>query len=155
MLGIHHGTAAAHGKAHNGPLALAAAAVELSLHGREELLEEEILIGPSGNVEIAVLVGVDVGISGVWHKNHKRDALSGGDELICHPVHAAAVLPGGVVVGEAVKEHNQGIMIGGVIPSREVHVVILVCVQNVAVEGMSLYFLAESRKRHANGGKDG
>ena len=155
-LGVYHGAASAHGEAHDGPLALASAAVELGLHRREELLEEEVFVVPSGDIEIAVMVGVDIGVAGVWHEHHERPALAGSDEFVCNPVHPAQFLPGGVVVRESVEEHNQRIMLRRVISLRKVHVVVLVHSQNVAVDRVGFNFsLRKCAGGHKSGGNNG
>ena len=132
-LAVHHRTAAAHGQTHDGALSLTAPTVVLPLHGREEFVEEPVLERPAGHIEIAVLVVMDVRVSGIGHYDDDRQEFTGGDEFIGYILHAAQLLPGLIIVGKAVQEIDHGVMAVYGISLRQIHVAVLLCLQVLAI----------------------
>ena len=63
----------------------------------QELLEEEIFVRPVLYIEVAVLVVVDVVVSGIGHNDDGRHQFAAGDELVGHVFHTAGARPVGVV----------------------------------------------------------
>ena len=135
-LGIDDGTAAAHGKAHDGPLSLAAAAAVFLFGRGEELLEKEVFVRPVHNIEVPVLVVVDVVVSGVGHDDNGRYHFSAGDELIGHIFHPADFYPIGVISVQAVQKINHRVLLGGVISAGKVYVVLLFAAQELALDAV-------------------
>ena len=136
-LGIHDGTAAAHGKAHDGALPFAAAATEFLFGRREELLEEEVLVGPVLYIEIAVLIAVDIVVSRIGHDDDGRNQFSAGNEFVGHALGMAGVYPVGVVSVEAVQQVDDGVVLRGLVAGGEIHIVLLLTSQLLAGDGLS------------------
>jgi len=137
-LGIDGAAAAAHGQAHHGAVLLVGLDPVAGLERGHELLEEEVLVGTSGHVEIAVPIVVDVGVACVGHDDHRRHDFTAGDEFIDHILHVARRRPvhiGAVQAMEQVDDRIQPVT-RGVVAGGIVHIDIDSLAEELAVHGI-------------------
>ena len=146
-LGIDGAAAAAHGQAHHGAVRLVAVDLVAEFDRGDELLEEEILVGMAGHVEIAVPVVVDVGVAGVGHDDDHRHDFAAGGEFVHHIFHMTRGRP--VLVGavQAVKEVDDRVLPvrRGVVAGGQVYVDVDGTAQKGAFDGVVADFTLAER----------
>lgn len=121
---IDGAAATSHGEAADGTVLLVTDDVVALLDGRQELLIEEVLVGPAVHVEVAVPGGAGLRTAGIGHDDDEGTYLSGTDELVHHDLKLSLLGPGGIGVGEAMEEVEDGILgIGrGIVTLRQIDI---------------------------------
>ena len=107
--------AASHREAHDGALALGTSGAIFLLGLWHEFLEEEVLVGPARHVEVAVPCLISPGSARIGHDDDHGTGLAGLDELVGDGLHLTFVAPSRVVVGEAVEQVDDGIVLRGIL----------------------------------------
>ena len=135
-LAVNGASATSHGKAHDGPVTLVSYDPVFLFDGREELLEEEILIVPSRHVEISVPDIMGIGVSGIRHYDYHLLRLSAGDKLVCNKLHRAVPCPGLVSVAESVEQIDDRVLpVGLVEAAGEIYIVFDIRAEDPAMAG--------------------
>ena len=153
-LGVDRAAAAAHRQAHHGAVLLVCLDLVAGLERGDEFLEEEVLVGAAGHVEIPVPLIVDVGVAGVGHDDDHWHDFAAGDEFIDHIFHVARRGPVHVGAVQAVEQVDDRIepVSCGVVAGREVYIDIDGLAEQFAVHGVGTDLtLAE---RLADNGRD-
>ena len=135
---IDGAAATAHGQAHHGAVLLVGLDPVAGLERGHELLEEEVLVGAAGHVEIPVPFVVDVGVAGVGHDDDHRHDLTAVDELVDHILHVPRRRPidiGPIQPVEQIHDRIQSLSVS-IVPGREVHIDIDRLTEKLAVHGI-------------------
>ena len=80
-------------------------------HDRQKFLEEEVLVTPSGHVEVAIPCVMYIGSASVGHDDDNGKTLARTDEFVHNRLHLSLVAPGPIVVAQAVQEIDDGVFL--------------------------------------------
>ena len=153
-LGIDGAAAATHREAADGAVPFVADGAVALLDGGQELLIEELLVGPALHVEVAVPGGACLRTTGIGHDDEHGAGLAGADELFDDDLQLPLLRPGGIGVGEAVQEVEHGVLrVGrGIVALREIDVEAYLSAEVLAVDAVGHNL--RPRRRHGKGQGD-
>ena len=136
-LGIDGAPAAAHGQAHDGPVPFVRDTAVFLFCRRDQFLEEEVLVVPSGHVEVTVPVVVGVRMTGIRHDDDHLRRFSRPDQFVQHQFHPAFILPVLVCPIQAVQQIDDRVLFAGFFETvRKVNIVLDFGSEDAAVQAV-------------------
>ena len=109
-LAVDGASAAAHGESHDGAVPFVRLNMVFLLHRRHQFLEEEVFISSPRDIEIAVPLVVEVGVSSVGHDYDHPARLARGNQLVNHVFHVPHGGPGGISVRKAMQQVDDRVL---------------------------------------------